>query len=520
MNTRSFLTLGVAVWCAAAAIAASAPSAYIPPLTAKEAQAAQQPLPEQVVLHYLDKVALVHTYTDYEGQNEVLKASYDKQVPMVAAAGLPAQLPADELFGPGFQDGTHNAFAAAVASADAFAIRLCMNLSALAPDDELWLIDPSGPRAFGPYTGADGLPEGRWLPTVAGDAAVLVVRTRAPQPPKVALTGLSHFFVDLEKALACNIPVACATEPALQQVQSAVGMIVHPAAYGDSILCSGTLLNNSDTAAFEPYFLTAHHCGIGTRTDAAQVDVIWDYQAATCQGTGVPALASLPRSNGEDVLVNSGVYDLTLMELESVPGGIYGRMYAGWSTATLAVGDDVVSMHHPTGAPKSISYGEITQFGTRGGYQNEATVHWDAGVTEPGSSGGCLLLARLNYAYVGALTGGTTHSCTSNTNNIDWYSSFRSFFPQAESFLTGDAPPIVVPAECPAEVALKDAPQMLQQLRRLRDEGLLKTAWGAELVGAYYRIAPRLADVVRRSDEAREAFRLAATPFAALGKRL
>ncbi|MCL4693851.1 MAG: hypothetical protein KJ060_15230, partial [Candidatus Hydrogenedentes bacterium] len=117
------------------------------------------------------------------------------------------------------------------------------------------------------------------------------------------------------------------------------------------------------------------------------------------------------------------------------------------------------------------------------------------------------------------------HSCTDTAGNVDWYTSFRDFFPQAEGWLTGTNPP---PPDgpgpgtttCPAAKAFQDNPEILQNLRTLRDQGLLKTAWGKPVVDAYYAAAPYLARLVDWSPVARDTFKMAAAPFAALGAKL
>lgn len=424
----------------ASASALTAGPAFDPP---RKNGAPASSIPGEILAEWLDHATVIHEYQEYQGQNELLKALAEKALPLQVAAGIPTELGGGALFPAApFPSGDKTAVACGVASADATALRLCVGLDRLEAGEELWMVDPTGPRAFGPYSRGDAQPGGRWLPTVGADTAVLVARGAADVAERVNLTGVAHFFQGIPdlKVLPCNINIACATEPEVQARQSGVGMAVVPTGYGDMILCSGTLINNDDTPQNEPYFITAWHCGIGRDFTAAQIDVVWDYQATECGGAAAPNLATLPRSTGTRVLVNSGTLDVTLLELDEVPDGVYGRAYLGWTTAVPQPGNGVVGIHHPDGSHKRISYGTVTDVDVPAlGFSNETEVHWDSGVTEGGSSGSCLLLQTEGYAITGMLSGGPFHSCATNVNNYDYYSSFRDFYPLAENYLgSGD----------------------------------------------------------------------------------
>jgi len=76
------------------------------------------------------------------------------------------------------------------------------------------------------------------------------------------------------------------------------------------------------------------------------------------------------------------------------------------------------------------------------------------------------------------------------------------------------------PLDCPAKAVFEAQPQVLAQLRTLRDQGLMKSEWGRRLVDTYYAAAPYLAERVTASRSARDAFMVAAAPFAQLGAAL
>jgi lysyl endopeptidase len=502
--------------------------ATVAPLKSRsDVEAAIHPIPQKTVAAYLEYVDQVHVFDEYEGQNDTLKAllsSADKA--LVVGTRCEVNMGSDELFGEGFDDGPFTVHEAAIVSADAFAMRLCLDLSELKDGEAVWVIDPTGPRAFGPYTRADHKEGGRWLPTTDGEMAVLMVRSLSDSVPQVRVLSLSHFFRKLneaeEKVLSCNINIACEGAAAIQSVSSGVGVLLVPWTDGYTRSCSGTLINNPTTANLEPYFLSSWHC-IESMTGASDVDVYWDYRASACGTNDPPAFASLPHSSGDVLLKSSNTYDAALFRLDSVPGGSFGRTYVGWTTRDPVVNEAITGIHFPGGDHMRISYGTVKTLDEySNGFEKQTKVHWDQGVTEGGSSGNALLLVSDGYKITGTLSNGYSHSCSSTTFNIDWYSSFRDFFPSVQNFLEGDssqAPQGDKGSQslCPAETAFKDNPEVLDNLRTFRDKGLQQTDLGKNVVKAYYAAAPFLADRVEKPSPTRKAFVVGASVFAAVG---
>jgi hypothetical protein len=503
----------IGILAASCAFAADpwAPSAHIPPLAKSTLDATLYPIPQAQVAEYLTQLAGARTYWTFAGKTLDLKAAAaaDPNKMLTIGEGLAVDLGPEALFQAPFTDGNYQVFLGAVTSVDARELRLQVDLSALADDEELWLIDPVGQRPFGPYSRADHIAEGRWLPTVEGDTAVIMVRSQRTDLPQVRVVMLSHFFIGVEelKELSCNVSVACETNADVQEVSSGVGMMVVPTSGGDSALCSGTLINNPDTVDFEPYYITANHCVPGVAT-AAQVDIIWDFRRASCGSTSTPSLSSLPRSSGQSILATSDTFDCTLMQLDGVPVGTYGRTYVGWDASLPLIGDDCVVLHHPDGAYMRISYADIIRTGTTTaslGYIGQTEVQYPIGVTEGGSSGSALLSVKNDYAIIGTLSNGPYHTCgVDRSENTDKFSSFRRFYfgTAARNYLEGS----VVEPQCPSVEALKDNPKALASLRETRDKVLVTSPAGRLFVQAYYFSAPTLADWVRRSGEFRQAF--------------
>lgn len=466
------------------------------------------PIPQARTAQYLAHVTRPLTFYDFEGRNEALKslAAQDVHKPMRVGEGLALDMAGKDWLEPPFFDGMHYVFLGAVTSADAQAIRLRLDLSSLADDEEAWVIDPIYQRPFGPYFREDHIEGGRWLPTIEGDTAVVMVRSLRETTPLLTLTGLSHFFWSFAemKLLSCNVNIACETDSDLQGYATAVGIMVVPF-YNDSALCSGTLVNNPDTDTLEPYFLTSNHC-VPDSYSASQIDVVWDFRAPTCGGEFASAWAALPRSRGVRTLATSSVLDITLLRLDAVPSGLYGRTYLGYDTNTPVVGENVVAMHFPQGSHMRISYGNVigvnlTSLGL--GYTGQTEVRWSVGVTEAGSSGSALLLAQRGYRISGTLSNGPSHSCgLDRSGNTDRFSAFRFFFTNtsAGQYLAGANPPTGGGTiTCPAEKVLEDHPEVLDHLRQLRDRSLLAHPVGRQAVSVYYWMAPTLCDLLDKS---------------------
>jgi hypothetical protein len=109
----------------------------------------------------------------------------------------------------------------------------------------------------------------------------------------------------------------------------------------------------------------------------------------------------------------------------------------------------------------------------------------------------------------------------SNTGNVDWYSPFRFFYPKIQSYLTGTNPGGGGgTGGCAASKAFVNDPQVLQDLRALRDNALMQTTAGKWLVSAYYAMSPKVAGLIGHSPAARTTFQIASAPFAAIGGML
>lgn len=128
-------------------------------------------------------------------------------------------------------------------------------------------------------------------------------------------------------------------------------------------------------------------------------------------------------------------------------------MLAGWTTAPVDYGSEVVGIHHPQGDLKKISFGTAQGFwdctsGDRffcypgdGGY---IAIGWYSGVTEPGSSGSALFD---DQGYViGTFRGGAS-SCQ-EPYLLDCYGRFDRTYPLVKQWLGETRSMITAPTPC------------------------------------------------------------------------
>jgi hypothetical protein len=515
MRALSFCAL---MFVPLAATAQSAPARYVPPIKTDVLENQLHVIPQATVAAYMGYPRAIHVF---DSTGDAIEVPTAKGEGNTIGYGVEVGLAGTDLFGEATAENGAYVHLSAITSVGAAALRVQVSLAALDPADEVWAIDPVGLRAFGPFTRTNTNAAGHWLPTLEGDTAVLLARTTGAATPSVVVSRLSHVFtpiLEAAKELPCNLSAVCDNDGDIVDAVAALGWIVRTGFFGNSGICSGSLINNADTNEDEPYFMTSNHC-VPALESAAGIDVIWDFRPASCGGP-IPPLASLPRSNGEEMLATSRSYDITLVKLNTVPVGTFGRLYLGWDSSAPSTNDPIVVLHHPDGAFARVSKGRIinTSHDNRVlGYVNQIEVIYDEGVTEGGSSGSPLLYED-TLQFAGTLSNGPFHTCGGD-DNTDAFSAFHLFFPTIEDFLTGTNPPPPIPPtrNCPVAKTLEDQPEAVARIREFRDEWLEPYAPGRVLIAAYYRMAPAMTEAVQTHSEARDAIRLALHPFMAVG---
>lgn len=432
-----------------AALAESADYIFVPP-AAKSIEHTDGPLPAGALSKALTAPFPRFTVDTYAGQSEALRKS--QTMPgLQVAKGIDLDWSEQPLFDQPVVTGSEYDWRTSIQSVDATALRVKVDLSALRSDESLWVVDPAGTRPFGPYTAADADAAAgfRWLPTIMGDEAILWIKSSSADRPALTVLGLSHFYdspATTKGSLPCPLPADCITDTSLQEISTGIGRLSVTDDRGNSVLCSGALLNNATTEALEAYFLTADHCfqDFPGTIFASAVEVIWDFRASGCDGAepSTATLSLLPRSTGAAFLGNSATIDGMLLRLVAVPVGTRGRAYIGWDTRTPSAGESVVCLHHPGGDAMKESIGTVSRTGVNSSFgQNQTTLSWTEGITEGGSSGSPSLFSATNFRIFGMLSNGNFQSCSSAAARLDQYSSFRDFFGVVGGFLVDATPP-------------------------------------------------------------------------------
>lgn len=223
---------------------------------------------------------------------------------------------------------------------------------------------------------------------------------------------------------SCNMNVACPDGlPWEDPIRSAVMLVS-----GSSGFCSGALINNTQNDG-KPYVLTANHC----YSDPTSWIFRFNWQSATCVNPGgSPSFQSL---SGAVLRARRTPSDFCLVEITGgLEGGTvpcsYNAYFSGWDNSGVNP-TSTVSIHHPSGDIKKISFDDAASFPVQAMGSSEANsswqVEWDRNTTTEGGSSGSPLFDQ-NQRIIGQLWGGGA-SC-SNLTAPDYYGRvFNSWEP-------------------------------------------------------------------------------------------
>lgn len=319
---------------------------------------------------------------------------------------------------------------AAIVSEGARRLRVQFKDFSLPPGARVFVYSASDPHFYlGPYEGRGPWGDGKfWTPSLPGDQVVIEYTappgTTSGAPFKIA--EVSHIYKDLFSASAaadfCNLEVPAEWA----NVAKSVGLLDF-VTEGQEALCTGTLLNDSDTA-MDHHVLTANHC-IDSQEEAQSVVVYWNYN------TGDSPPGGTPTTVGANRLVTGVFADFTLLRLTgNLPGGLF---FSGWDANPLSAGTSVTGIHHPQGSHKRISFGATNSDchpQLPASCSNFTGVTWSQGTTEDGSSGSGLWTGTPDTAkLVGTLTGGD--AACGNPSGSDFYGRFSLMYPSVAPFL-------------------------------------------------------------------------------------
>jgi hypothetical protein len=356
-----------------------------------------------------------------------------------------------------------------VTSPGAAALRLGLSLRD-APPGLVLRFQGSGRGAtvFGPVSAAAIAADAvYWTPVLDGEAGTIefalpaqvdtgdaLIRLPTISHLVAAGNGLRAFGLNIGQAGACEVDIACLDTTLRQQLSSATNAVARMVVTidGDTFLCSGTLLNDSQNS-LTPYFLTANHCledigdpaaGRGVAAaSAGTINTYWFFQASTCGSLAPPSYTLV--AGGAKLLARSVDADWALVQLSLPPPS--GTTFSAWSDdAPIATGTAADAIHHPGGDLKKFSVGSVQGYQPYSDGSSYIRMLWTTGVTEPGSSGSGLFTqnaATGHYELRGTLSGGTS-SCT-DPQGIDEYSRFDAALPLVRQYLAPAASSATTP---------------------------------------------------------------------------
>lgn len=278
--------------------------------------------------------------------------------------------------------------------------------------------------AFGPYTGRGPNGTGEfWSHMVQGDTAFVQLRQPAGAPPASFRIGeIGHVdqavIASPQAGTLCSFnaecveSAACTSSAAVADAEDGVASILF--ASGPFLfLCSGGLLNDTDTSTTIPYFLTANHC-LSTNNEASSMEAFFFFKATQCGGGCYDPDGVVPSTLGASVLATNSTSDYTLLQLaQAAPAG---AVHIGWNATAVANsnGTPLYRISHPQGAPQA--YSEHVVDTSRPTCSSWPRGNWIyssdiLGATEGGSSGSPVV----NGA--GQVVGQLSGACGFNVND-------------------------------------------------------------------------------------------------------
>ena len=292
-----------------------------------------------------------------------------------------------------------------------------------------------------------------WGPETQGDVQtveVFVANGVLPQTVRFSVESVMHLETfaagpqlrDIGDADSCERDIACRPNPTQQFLDTAKAVArITFVSGGQSFLCSGTLVNNTQSPRAAT-FVTANHC-ISSQSIANTVTSYWFFDATACNNNRAGDFKVV--QGGATPLFNDTQRDHALLQIRgALPAGV---VFAGWTPAPVTSNTSILGLHHPAGDLKKYSEGRKTadvsnQIGLSGPFHQ---VVWNLGVTEGGSSGSGLFIFNSqvnNYQLVGQLLGGA--SFCSRPRDPDVYGRFQDVFTDIRRFLEPTAPPLAV----------------------------------------------------------------------------
>jgi hypothetical protein len=336
---------------------------------------------------------------------------------------------------------------------EAFRLRLHLSGVHLPKGARMWVYGSFG-EVVGPFGAELKDPKGGlWTPSVEGPEIRLEVEvpgggTARFTVDRVAEILSSGLTLDVAADTSCFLDGRCIGSDRFRGiglVRKAIAHLEIPAEPGFIGVCTGGLINDTDTKTVVPYLLTANHC-LDTQADAAGTEAFFDFIRAQCDGP-FPSLSRVPRVQGMSLVATGASSDYTLLRLSKLPPG---RTLLGWSAAPVGAGTHLYRLSHPVyDGPGAVVWPQLFQE-TVVDSGLPASSNWprprflyerqDSGGMWGGSSGSPVLLS--SGQIVGQLTGAvgaeTPAACDFRSAIVD--GAFSATFTSIRGFLDPPAP--------------------------------------------------------------------------------
>ena len=320
---------------------------------------------------------------------------------------------------------------------NALTINLTFSNTEIPNGNELYIYDPQKTFVLGKFT-SNHLYKGQLgAEIIAGQTAIVEYLVKAKQNyGHIQISTVTHGYRTAsefhEKAFgssgSCNMNVNCNDGIPWQDQRNSALMLVS----GSNGFCSGALINNTQNDG-KPYVLTANHC----YSNPASWIFRFNWQSSGCNNPGSsPSFVSL---SGGALRARRQPSDMCLVE---ITGGLqngtvplsYNPYFSGYSHSSTPA-TSAVSIHHPAGDIKKISFDDNTVSAVQAMGSSEANsswqVNWDRNTTTEGGSSGSPLFDQ-NHRIIGQLWGGGA-SCN-NLSAPDYYGSLnKSWEPNGSS---------------------------------------------------------------------------------------
>lgn len=143
---------------------------------------------------------------------------------------------------------------------------------------------------------------------------------------------------------------------AIDKFSRATGHIEITRSNGNTVTCTGHLINDCDDTTYKPYMLTAEHC-IRTKDEAESVVVYWDHRTGKNRS----------KTEDSELLAKNSTQDWSLIILGSKknPANLPGRrFYLGWDSAPPKKNEILHHVGHSSGKPQTYAIGIVTKTNT------------------------------------------------------------------------------------------------------------------------------------------------------------